>query len=65
MKREGKQMQQRTIEPRDDEIAVTAYQIWEKEGRPSGRDFENWIQAKSQLTGEKARAAKRETVRAG
>ncbi len=27
------------------EIEKVAYQLWEKEGRPSGREKENWYQA--------------------
>ena len=31
------------------EIALLASQIWEKEGKPSGRDEEIWLQAEAQL----------------
>lgn len=34
---------------RSDEIAIRAYLIWEKEGRPAGRDFDHWLQAEAQL----------------
>ncbi|MEO8428147.1 MAG: DUF2934 domain-containing protein [Verrucomicrobiota bacterium] len=34
-----------------DEIALFASQIWEKEGKPSGRDEEIWLQAEAQLFG--------------
>lgn len=30
-------------------IARRAYYIWEQEGRPPGRDQENWYQAEKQL----------------
>ncbi len=30
-------------------IAFTAYCIWEREGRPVGRDLEHWLQAEAQL----------------
>ncbi|MBI5683884.1 MAG: DUF2934 domain-containing protein [Verrucomicrobia bacterium] len=35
--------------PNPDEIAARAYLIWEKEGRPVGRDFEHWLLAEAQL----------------
>jgi hypothetical protein len=35
--------------PRMEEIANCAYLIWEKEGRPAGRDVEFWLQAEAQL----------------
>jgi hypothetical protein len=30
-------------------IAVRAYEIWEKQGRPHGRDREHWLQAAAEL----------------
>lgn len=39
--------QTNTLTP--DEIAVCAFAIWEKEGRPHGRDVEHWLQAEAQL----------------
>jgi hypothetical protein len=30
-------------------IAARAYHIWEKQGRPPGRDLANWLLAESQL----------------
>lgn len=30
-------------------IAARAYSLWEKDGRPPGRDLEYWLQAESQL----------------
>ena len=38
----------------DDNIRQRAYQIWEREGRPHGRDFEHWVQAQVELTAEGA-----------
>jgi hypothetical protein len=35
--------------PTAEEIAFCAYLIWEKEGRPSGREKEHWLQAETQL----------------
>lgn len=30
-------------------IALRAWEIWNREGCPHGRDFENWLQAESEL----------------
>jgi DUF2934 family protein len=46
--------------PRQDEIAHLARQIWEWEGRQSGRDMEYWLRAERQLLtrrNEEARAS--------
>jgi|tagenome__1003787_1003787.scaffolds.fasta_scaffold20937582_4 Protein of unknown function (DUF2934) len=34
-----------------DEITVRARQLWEQNGRPSGRDLEFWLQAESEISG--------------
>ena len=39
--------------PTSEEISARAYEIWEAEGRPEGRDKEHWFRAK-QLLAEKA-----------
>ena len=31
------------------EIAKRAYAIWEREGRPHGRDFEHWLDAEREM----------------
>ena len=36
-------------EPSKDEIAARAYEIWLANGRPHGRDVENWLEAERQL----------------
>ena len=36
--------------PTREEIALRAYQIWEQEGRPPGRDKEHWVLAEQELT---------------
>ena len=41
-------------EPTVDEIAFCAYLIWEKEGRPEGREREHWHQAHTQLLATRA-----------
>ncbi len=33
----------------DAEVAVRAYQIWEREGRPEGRHVEHWQAAQAEL----------------
>jgi len=35
--------------PSHDQIALLAYQLWEKNGRPAGQDFEFWLQAEQSL----------------
>lgn len=35
--------------PTQNEIAVCAYLIWEKENRPLGHEKEHWLQAETQL----------------
>jgi hypothetical protein len=32
-----------------EEISQRARQIWEREGRPEGRDMEHWLQAEAEL----------------
>lgn len=39
--------------PTHDEIAACARRIYEKEGRPQGRDMEHWLQAEAQLVAER------------
>ncbi len=31
------------------EVAKAAYYIWEKEGRPSGRELDHWLRAEKQV----------------
>lgn len=45
------------IHPNDEAIRDRAYQIWEREGRPYGRDRDHWLQAAWELSGEEAKAA--------
>ena len=33
----------------DDDVSVIAYEIWESEGRPDGRDKEHWFLAKKRV----------------
>ena len=35
--------------PAEGDIAALAYQIWEQEGRPDGRDRVHWTKAEGQL----------------
>jgi hypothetical protein len=41
-------------EPSFEEIAARAYEIWDKQGRPPGRERDNWIDAERQLRAERA-----------
>lgn len=47
------------IHPDEKAIGDRAYMIWEREGRPSGRDRDHWLQAAWELAGEEARASAR------
>ena len=40
--------------PTHSEVAKRAYEIWEKEGRPHGRDREYWARAEKELAGKPA-----------
>ncbi len=45
------------IHPNEEAISKRAYLIWEREGRPQGRDRDHWLQAAWELSGEEAKAA--------
>jgi hypothetical protein len=36
-------------DPTREEITAVAHSIWEREGRPEGRDVQHWLEAESQL----------------
>jgi hypothetical protein len=38
-----------TRRPTEADIAVRAYEIYEREGRPNGRHLAHWIQAEAEL----------------
>ncbi|MBI1418522.1 MAG: DUF2934 domain-containing protein [Limimaricola sp.] len=38
----------------EDKIRETAYQIWEAEGRPQGRDYHHWLAAEARFRAEAA-----------
>lgn len=46
--------EQQTGEPDEGAIRRLAYEIWEREGRQSGRDEEYWRRAREQLRGKTA-----------
>ncbi|CAN7627548.1 DUF2934 domain-containing protein [Neorhizobium sp. LjRoot104] len=37
------------MQGQDDAVRLRAYQIWESEGRPEGRDGDHWRRAEEQL----------------
>lgn len=37
----------------EERIRQRAYEIWEQEGRPDGRDREHWLRAEAEITAEK------------
>lgn len=47
-----------------DQIAQRAFEIWQREGQPHGRDQEHWAQAEAELreTGAQKRATKAKSV---
>ena len=48
---------QTAIQPIPEQIAMCAYLIWEKEGRPQGRHESHWLQAENQLKTDQADGA--------
>jgi Protein of unknown function (DUF2934) len=48
--------------PETGEIARRAYALWEKEGRPHGRDRDHWVRAERELGSERVSAAERGTA---
>ncbi|MDF2799358.1 MAG: hypothetical protein K0R85_2102 [Devosia sp.] len=45
----------------DEEIKRRAHQIWEREGRPEGREFQNYMDAVAELTAESEQGSDRPT----
>jgi hypothetical protein len=46
--------------PKDDmyqRIQRRAYELWEREGRPAGREHANWLQAESEIARARSRRA--------
>ncbi|HEX9242154.1 MAG TPA: DUF2934 domain-containing protein [Anaeromyxobacter sp.] len=39
--------------PRPADVATRAYELWQKNGRPHGKDQEHWFQAEQELRGRK------------
>jgi hypothetical protein len=39
--------------PTDEQIALRAYEIYEREGRQPGSELQNWLAAEAELTGSK------------
>lgn len=37
------------------EIGLRAYQIWEAEGKPHGKDFDHWLKAEAELAAARAK----------
>lgn len=35
--------------PSPDEVSRRAYELWEKDGRPEGRELEHWLRAENEL----------------
>jgi hypothetical protein len=41
---------------REHAVRERAYEIWENEGRPHGRDLEHWLSAEQQVSGKNSEA---------
>ena len=57
-------MEQEVKTSRIDQIRSRAYEIWEAEGRPHGRDLTHWLQAEAELIESPLRAVKRRESKA-
>jgi biotin carboxyl carrier protein len=42
-------MEKKMQDQRDEKIRLRAYQIWEQEGRPEGKDIDHWHRADSEI----------------
>jgi len=49
MKHQANQPKALKVEPAHDEVAKKAYAIYLKEGRPQGRDVQNWLEAEKEM----------------
>jgi Protein of unknown function (DUF2934) len=38
---------------REEAIRQRAHALWQKEGRPDGRDLEHWLRAEAEISGKK------------
>lgn len=54
-----------SLNPTDEEIALSAYRIWLQEGCPHGRDKDHWLQAREHLLSAKTKAPKSGPSEAG
>jgi hypothetical protein len=41
----------RSVQPTQSEVGVRAYQLWERAGKPAGKDLDFWLKAEEQLSG--------------
>ena len=48
-----------------DQLRNRAYQIWERKGRPQGRDLEHWLEAERELEADDNRDHRAEKEEAG
>jgi len=46
------------LSPAPNGIAALAYEIYEREGRPCGRDLNHWLAAEAQLLRNRAKSAR-------
>jgi hypothetical protein len=51
LKRFADQLRQKLFRPsRSRQIRARAYELWEKAGRPAGRDLEFWLEAEREIS---------------
>jgi len=50
---------------RIDQLRIRAYQIWERKGRPQGRDLEHWLEAERELEADDDRSHRAQKEEAG
>jgi hypothetical protein len=55
--KEGRRSRRVTMSDREKRISERAHQIWEEEGRPTGRDREHWERATREIDDENAASA--------
>jgi hypothetical protein len=55
----AKQLERPELRPSHEEIAQRAYALFEKSGRVSGHEMDNWLEAEAQLTAAKRKPDQR------
>jgi hypothetical protein len=61
----GRVMQNPNSDSLQEEIAVRAHSIWEREGRPEGQDTDHWLRAERELADRNGDSRKMESIGRG